>query len=62
MYSQLTNGLRETYLVGALGARAPRVVGMALGFTAGWRGGLLDEVLQMITNIMVMIPASSCSS
>ena len=30
---------------------------MALGFTAGWRGGLLDEILQMITNIVVMIPA-----
>jgi peptide/nickel transport system permease protein len=30
---------------------------MLLGFTAGWRGGLLDEVLQMLTNIVVMIPA-----
>ena len=32
------------------------IVGMALGFVAGWRGGLLDEVLQMVTNIIVMIP------
>jgi peptide/nickel transport system permease protein len=30
---------------------------MALGFIAGWRGGLLDEVLQLITNIIVMIPS-----
>ena len=30
---------------------------MALGFTAGWRGGILDEILQMITNIIVMLPS-----
>ena len=55
--SQVTNGLRESYLVGALGAAFAAVVGMALGFIAGWRGGWLDEILQMITNIIVMIPA-----
>jgi len=57
LYSQLTSGLRESYLVGALGAGCAALVGMALGFIAGWRGGLLDEVLQLITNIIVMIPS-----
>ena len=57
IYSQLANGLRESYLVGALGAVSAAVVGMALGFAAGWRGGILDEVLQMITNIIVMLPS-----
>jgi len=57
LYSQLTNGLRESYLVGALGAGCAALIGMALGFIAGWRGGWLDEVLQMITNIIVMIPS-----
>jgi peptide/nickel transport system permease protein len=57
LYSQLTNGLRESYLVGALGAGCAAVVGMALGFIAGWRGGILDEFLQLITNIIVMIPS-----
>jgi peptide/nickel transport system permease protein len=57
LYSQLTNGLRESYLVGALGAGCAALVGMALGFIAGWRGGWLDEVLQMVTNIIVMIPS-----
>lgn len=57
IFSELANGLRESYLVGALGAVSASVVGMALGFTAGWRGGILDEILQMITNIIVMIPA-----
>ena len=49
--------MQVSYLVGAIGALCAASVGMALGFTAGWRGGLLDEVLQLITNIVVMIPA-----
>jgi peptide/nickel transport system permease protein len=56
IFSQLVNGLRESYLIGALGAACATVVGMALGFTAGWRGGLLDEIIQLFTNILVMIP------
>jgi peptide/nickel transport system permease protein len=57
VFSQLTHGMQQSYLVGAIGALSAAIVGMLLGFTAGWRGGLLDEVLQMITNIVVMIPA-----
>jgi len=57
VFSQLVYGLRDSYLVGALGAGSAAVVGMALGFLAGWRGGLFDEVIQMFTNILIMIPA-----
>jgi peptide/nickel transport system permease protein len=57
VFSQLANGTRESYLVGLLGAVSAAVVGMLLGFTAGWRGGILDEILQMITNVVVMIPS-----
>ena len=57
MYSQLTNGLRESYLIGALGALFATIVGLVIGFLAGWRGGWLDEILQLITNVLVMIPS-----
>jgi peptide/nickel transport system permease protein len=57
VFAQLANGLRDSYLVGALGAGCASVVGMALGFIAGWRGGIVDEIVQMITNIIVMIPS-----
>jgi peptide/nickel transport system permease protein len=57
VFAQLVTGLRVSYLVGALGALCAALAGMALGFAAGYRGGLLDDVLQMITNIMVMIPS-----
>jgi peptide/nickel transport system permease protein len=57
VFAQLVAGLRESYLVGALGALCAAVIGMALGFTAGYRGGILDEVLQLLTNIIVMMPS-----
>jgi peptide/nickel transport system permease protein len=57
VFAQLVTGLRESYLVGALGALCAALVGMALGFTAGYRGGMLDEILQLLTNIMVMMPS-----
>jgi peptide/nickel transport system permease protein len=57
VFAQVVNGLRESYLVGLIGAVSAAVIGMALGFIAGWRGGILDEVLQMLTNIIVMMPA-----
>jgi len=57
VFAQLVNGLRTSYLVGALGALCASAIGMALGFIAGWRGGLLDDVLQMVTNIIIMMPS-----
>jgi peptide/nickel transport system permease protein len=57
VFAQLAIGLRESYLVGALGAVSAAIVGMVLGFIAGWRGGFLDEVLQLLTNVIVMIPS-----
>jgi len=57
LFAEVVSGMRVSYLVGAIGALCAAFVGMALGFTAGWRGGMLDEILQMITNIVVMMPA-----
>jgi peptide/nickel transport system permease protein len=57
VFTQLVTGLRTSYMVGALGALCASAVGMALGFIAGYRGGAIDEALQMVTNIIVMIPS-----
>ncbi len=55
--SVLLYSLRDSYLVGFLGALFAGVIGLTIGFAAGWRGGLLDEILQMFTNIVIMMPA-----
>lgn len=56
VFSQFVYGLRASFLVGALGGGLAAVVGMAVGFVAGYRGGIVDELLNMITNIFLVIP------
>jgi peptide/nickel transport system permease protein len=56
VFAQFANGLRATFLVGLLGGGLAALIGMAIGFVAGYRGGIVDEVLNMITNIVLVIP------
>ena len=39
-----------------LGGGIAAVIGMTIGFVAGYRGGVVDEVLSMLTNIVLVIP------
>ncbi len=36
--------------------RSPSVIGMAVGFIAGYRGGVVDDILSMFTNVVLVIP------
>jgi peptide/nickel transport system permease protein len=56
VFAQFTHGLRATFLVGVLGGGLAAAIGMLIGFTAGYRGGLVDEVLNMLTNVVLVIP------
>ena len=56
VFAQFTHGLRSTFVVGVLGGGLAGAIGMLIGFTAGWRGGLVDEVLNMVTNVVLVIP------
>jgi len=56
VYAQFVNGLRLAFLVGAIGGGIAAVVGMVVGFTAGYRGGVVDEILNMLTNVVLVIP------
>jgi peptide/nickel transport system permease protein len=56
VFAQFAHGLRSTFLVGLLGGGLAAVIGMLVGFTAGYRGGALDEVLNMLTNVVLVIP------
>ncbi|MDA2803429.1 ABC transporter permease [Nocardiopsis suaedae] len=57
VFTQFVHGLRATFTVGALGGGIAWVLGMAVGFLGGYRGGLLDEFLNMLTNIVLVLPA-----
>lgn len=56
VFSQFVNGLRATFIVGAIGGGIGTAIGIMLGFIAGYRGGIVDEVLNAITNIVLVIP------
>jgi peptide/nickel transport system permease protein len=56
VFAQFVNGLRATFFMGFLGGGLAAFIGMAIGFTAGYRGGWVDEVLNMITNVFLVIP------
>lgn len=56
VFAQFVSGLRSTFLVGLLGGSVAAVIGMTIGFVAGYRGGLIDELLNMLTNVVLVIP------
>jgi peptide/nickel transport system permease protein len=56
VYAQFVYGLRASFLVGLLGGGLAAVIGMLVGFTAGYRGGIADELLNMLTNVVIVIP------
>jgi len=56
VFSQFVHGLRATFIVGLLGGSLAALIGMVVGFTAGYRGGIVDEVLTMLTNVVLVIP------
>jgi peptide/nickel transport system permease protein len=56
VFSQVLYGLRDSYVVGALGALFAGFLGLIVGFLAGYRGGVVDEILQLFTNVLICIP------
>jgi peptide/nickel transport system permease protein len=56
VYSQFVYGLRAAFLVGGLGGGIAWVLGASVGFTAGYRGGWIDDILNMLTNVVLVIP------
>ncbi len=56
VYSQFAHGLRATFVVGLLGGGVGTLIGVLVGLVAGYRGGIVDEVLNMFTNIVLIIP------
>jgi peptide/nickel transport system permease protein len=56
VFLQFVHGLRSTFAVGVIGGGIAAVIGMLVGFVAGYRGGIVDEILNMLTNVILVIP------
>ena len=56
VFAQFVYGLAGSFLVGLAGGGIAAVIAVIVGFLAGYRGGLVDEVLSMVTNVVLVIP------
>ncbi|WP_448376352.1 ABC transporter permease [Fervidobacterium sp.] len=56
VFTQLVHGLRSSFFIGFFGGGLATLIGLLLGFFAGYEGGWVDELLMMITNILLVIP------
>ena len=57
VFSQMLYGARISLLVGLLAGAGATVVAVTLGLIAGYRPGVVDEVIGFVTNLALVIPA-----
>src|SRR5689334_20502748 len=55
--SQLLAGGRSTILVALIAGAVATVLAVAFGVTAGYYGGFLDDLLSMLANVFLVVPA-----
>jgi ABC-type dipeptide/oligopeptide/nickel transport system permease subunit len=56
VFSQLVHGARISLVVGSLAAILATTLGILFGVTAGYLGGLVDEVTMRIVDILLCLP------
>src|SRR5690606_31995364 len=52
----MTFGVRNSLMLGLLTAAISRVIAIAVGLTAGYRGGWVDRVLMSVNDSFVVMP------
>ncbi|MBB5575490.1 ABC transporter permease [Rhizobium paranaense] len=56
VFTQLIWGTRTSLFIGLLAGSIVTVIGVILGVTAGYFGGVIDEAINFVTNIALVIP------
>ncbi len=56
VFSQVVYGARVSLLVGLVAGAAATLVAVTIGLVAGYRPGVVDEVLSFLTNLALVIP------
>jgi len=54
--SQLIWGARTSLIIGALAGTFSTLIGLIIGMTAGYAGGLLDDILSFFINLALVVP------
>jgi peptide/nickel transport system permease protein len=56
IFSQVVIGARRSLLLGAAAAALATVLAATLGITAAYAGGIVDEVVNFLTNVFLVVP------
>ncbi len=56
MFSQLIQGIKSSMYVGFLAGIIATVTGTLLGVYAGFKGGWIDDMITLFTNLFIVIP------
>src|SRR5919205_3883544 len=56
VFSQVVVGARRSRLLGALAGAIATALAAVLGITAAYAGGLVDELVNLLTNVFLTIP------
>jgi len=56
VFSLFVHGINMSLRIGILAGLVATAAGVVIGAVAGYRGGIVDEVLMSITNVMLVIP------
>ncbi len=56
LFSQYVAGVGSALLIGLFAGTMSTLIGLTLGFLAGYKGGLIDEGIMMFTNIILVLP------
>ena len=55
--SELLLGLRNTLLFGLMAATAGLILGVGVGLTSAWLGGIADQIMMRVADIVLAIPS-----
>ena len=56
VFSQVVVGARRSLLLGAMAGALATLVAAVLGITAAYAGGIVDEIINFLTNVFLTIP------
>lgn len=57
VFTQLMHGTRTSLSIGLVAGTIATLIGVTIGTIAGYKGGLIEEILMSITNVVITIPS-----
>lgn len=57
VFTQLMFGVRTSLEIGSIAGAIATLIGVAIGSVAGFRGGIVEEALMGLTNVVITIPS-----